>query len=770
MQELEMRDLSKAVRPLGSLASGPIIPGSQFAAEQEEPSLAVEYFRMLVRRRWLVLGATVCGALIGFGVTLPREPLFRAHTSLDVQGVNGNFMNMQTLDPRATPGEQTAESFLQTEIKLLQSESIMTRAINKVRADMPAAFESRQDMLSLLRERLGFSATAPDSAEDMIRDVAKSVKVKPMGMTRLVAITCESPSAALAAKFCNTLASEFINNDLEVRMETAQKTGTYLSQQLQDVKKNLESKERLLQSYAQQTTLLSSGDKEGVAQEKLRQLQSELSQAQADRIVKQSQYELTTSASADSLPPVLDSGPLREYQTKLADLKQQYADISTSFTSDYPKVQRVDAQIKELESTIAKERQNTVSRIKNDYEAAKHREVMLASAYGSQAKMVSALAPKEAQYNMLQHEVESDRQLYENLLQRVKEAGFLSAMRASPVRVVDAALEPRLPVSPQPLISTAVGLILGGLAGVLIAFFSDRTDRRLQMPGEAPLQLRIRELGVIPAASVDRLPKVPVKALTTAGKSESGLKLLGPAAAVSSTNLELVTWFNKGSLMAESYRGVMSSLLFSGIKPGEKMTLVVTSPSVSEGKTTLLSNLGIALAQTKRSVVLIDGDLRRPRLHKIFHVDNSMGLGNVLMGDVDPITCPLDRIVRATTVPGLYVVPAGTPVDDAASTLFSPHLATLIERLNREFSALLIDSPPMLHLTDARVLARYADGVVLVVRAGATTMDSAANAQQIFDADGTPIVGTVLNDFDPTHELNMHYYKSYRQYQEQKSA
>ena len=604
----------------------------------------------------------------------------------------------------------------------------------------------------------------------MVANVAKSVKVKPMGMTRLVEITCESTSASLAAAFCNTLASEFILNDLEVRSESAQKTGEYLTQQLQDVRKNLESKERLLQSYAQETTLLASGDKEGIAQEKLRQLQTELSQAQADRIVKQSQYELIASATPDSLPPVLDSGPLREYQTKLADLKQQYADVSSSFTSDYPKVQRLAAQIHELEATIAKERQDIVSRIKNDYAAAKHREVMLASAYGGQARMVSSLAPKQTQYNMLQHEVDSGRQLYETLLQRVKEAGFVSALRSSPVRIVDTAKEPQMPVSPQRAMAVAMGLFVGCLGGVFMAFFRDRTDRRLQMPGESTLQLRVRELGVIPAASVERLPLANVKKLPIPARSEAGMKLLGPAGGAAAAGLELVTWSNKGSLMAESYRGVMSSLLFSGVSSGEKMKLVVTSPSVNEGKTTLLSNLGIALAQTKRSVVLVDGDLRRPRLHKVFHVDNSAGFSNVLLGDVDPITCPLDRIVRSTTVPGLYVIPAGPPVDDAASVLFSPHLGPLMERLNREFSVVLLDSPPMLHLTDARVLARYADGVVLVVRAGATTLDAAANAQHIFEADATPIVGTVLNDFDPSHELNLNYYRSYHQYQEQKSA
>lgn len=772
MQEIQITNLSKSIRPVASIESVPFSPAPFAREEAEEPSLAVEYFRMMVRRRWLIAAVALAGVLAGFAITLPTEPLYRAQTSLDIEGLNGNFMNMQAVDPRATSSEQTPESFLQTQVKLLQSQTIMARAISRVRAQTPPVPQPRHDWISLLRQRMGFSAPAPESVNELITDVAKSVKVKPMGMTRLVQITCESTNPALSAAFCNALANEFINNDLEVRAENAEKTGQFLTTQLQDLRKNLEAKEQLLQSYAQQTTLLSSGDKEGVAQEKLRSLQTELTQAQADRIVKQAQYELTSSAHADSLPPVLDSGPLREYQTKLADLKQQYADLSTSFTSDYPKVQRVSAQIKELEGTIAKERQNVIFRIKNEYQAAKQREVMLASAYGTQAKTVAALAPKETQYNMLQHEVQSDRQLYETLLQRVKEAGFVSAMRSSPVRVVDMAQQPLFPVAPRRVVSAIAGLILGCLCGVFVAFFSDRTDRRLQKPGEASLQLRIRELGVIPAASVDKLSKTNLKQLPVPVKTGSGMKLLtapsttGPSPA----GLELVTWFNKGSLMAESYRGVMSSLLFSGSTPGEKMRLLVTSPSVGEGKTTLLSNLGIALAQTKRSVVLIDGDLRRPRLHKVFQLDNSVGLGNVLMGEIDPMTCPLDRIVRATTVPGLYVVPAGTPVDDAASTLFSPHLATLIERLSREFSALLIDSPPMLHLTDARVLARYADGVVLVVRAGATTMDAALNAQQIFEADATPILGTVLNDFDPTTELNLNYYKSYHQYQEQKSA
>ncbi|MFZ0591069.1 MAG: Wzz/FepE/Etk N-terminal domain-containing protein, partial [Bryobacteraceae bacterium] len=305
MQEFEMTKASKTMRPVAALPPGPTISVEQpRASSQEEPSLAVEYFRMLVRRRWLILPAAAMGAVIGLLITVPQAPRYRAHTSLDVQVLNENFMNMQAVNQRTAPGEETAESFLQTQIKLLESESMIARAMNTVKRQ-PGTPEMPQDLISILRQRLGLGTPEPKSMDEMVRDVAKSVKVKPMGMTRLVEITCESTSASLSARFCNTLASEFIKNDLEVRSETAQKTGEYLSQQLQDVRKNLESKERLLQSYAQETTLLASGDKEGIAQEKLRQLQAELSQAQADRIVKQSQYELVASATPDSLPPVL---------------------------------------------------------------------------------------------------------------------------------------------------------------------------------------------------------------------------------------------------------------------------------------------------------------------------------------------------------------------------------------------------------------------------------------------------------------------------------
>jgi polysaccharide biosynthesis transport protein len=770
MPNLEITNVETTVH---SLAPRTPIPAPAWdkagLSDQAPPSLAVEYFHMLVRHRWAVLGAALCGALIGIAVTLPKQPVYQAYTSLEVQGLNENFMNTHAVDLTTTAGADSAESYLQTQIKLIQSQSMIARASKKVKEQFKPAPENRTDVISQVRQFLGFGSAAPIPVDALVKDVADTVKVKPMGLTRLVQINCTSTSPSLASTFCNTLASEFIKNDLEVRSDTAQKTGEYLTEQLQDVRKNLERNEQLLQSYAQQTTLLSSGDKEGVAQDKLRQLQTELSQAQADRIMKQSQYELIASANPDSLPPVLDSGPLREYQTKLSDLKQQYADLSTSFTADYPKVQRLQAQIAELEKTVSKERGNTISRIKNDFEAARHRETLLAAAYGGQTRLVSSLAPKQTQYNMLTREVESGRQLYTTLLQRVKEAGFVSAMHSSPVRIVDVAREPVMPVSPQPVVNVFAGLFLGGAAGVFLAFFKDRTNRRLQKPGEATSQLNLRELGVIPAASVDRLPSP--KGKRTLHIAKTGIteqKLLGPAPLEAASGLELVTWLNKGSLMAESYRGVMSSLLFSGVNASDqKIRLLVTSPSVSEGKTTLVSNLGIALAQTKRSVVLIDGDLRRPRLHKIFNLDNSVGLSNVLTGDIDPITCPLDKIVRSTTVPGLYVVPGGPPVDDAASTLFSPHLAPLIDRLQREFAAMLIDSPPMLHLTDARVLARYADGVVLVVRAGATTRDAAMSAQHIFEADGTPIYGTVLNDFDPANDLDLNYYKSYHEYQRQ---
>ena len=741
--------------------------------EPQQESVLLEYGRVLWRHRWLVSACAIAGAVLGVAVSLPSPLMYQAKTSLDIQGLNENFMNMRAVDPNGLPSSYPAESYLATQIKLIQSESMSTRAANKVKQAGTAEPIEANDKLSSLKRRFGMPVPQPESFETMVDLTAKSVKVRPLGMTRLVEATCESSSASLAANFCNALATEFIAQDLEVRWETAQSTSAYLSRQLQDVRIKLQNSEHQLQRYAQESKLLFSADKEGVAQDKLRQLQAELSRAQADRVAKQAQYNMILSAEADKVAPVLDSGPLRQYQMRLSELRSQYAELAASFTRDYPKVKRIEAQIKEIEGSVEKERLNIVDLARNDHAAARQREALLVSAYNVQENLVSSLVPKATEYNMLLREVESGRQLYETLLQRVKEVGFMSAMRTSPVRVVDVAGKPTVPSSPTRKKSAGAGLALGSLAGIALAFWVQRSDRRLRRPGDAHTYLHVRELGVIPSARFRDFLPAPVSWFPALARryASTPFALTTIPQNGGTASLDLVTWNHKNSLLADTYRSVMSSLLFGdGGRGRSDVRIAVSSPSIGEGKSTLSSNLAIALAQTSRRVILIDGDLRKPRLHQIFDVENDFGFSDVLRGEIDIKNCPIAMLAQPTLVPNLFLLPSGRPTDDASSAMFSPLIEGLLERLTREFGTVIIDTPPMLHLADARILARYTDGVVLVFRAGKTTREAAEIAQEIFAGDQTPILGTVLNDFNPEQEGSQGYYDSYYQYQKQTTA
>jgi capsular exopolysaccharide synthesis family protein len=736
--------------------------GNHFSSEP--PSLLLELLRIVRNRRKAVLALAALGAICGLLSTVPQASRFRARTSLDIQGLNENFMNMRAVDPRGQAGNISAESYLQTHIKILQSEAMIKRAMDKIRSAGEQKIALRPDLFSQWRLFLRLPSPEHDSYDQHLHDIARNLKVRPMGITRLVEINCESFSARLAADFCNTLATEFIAQDLEVRWETAETTGDWLSRQLADVRKKLEASEQKLQAYAKDHNLLFSPERETVGQEKLRQLQAELSRAQADRVAKQSIYELSRSENPESLPPVLDSGPLKEYQMKLTDLRRQHADLTAAFTADYPRVQRMDAQIKALERSMLTERANVLARLQNEYNAARQREALLASAYAAQERLVSELSLKSTHYNMLQREVESGRQLYETMLLRVREAGFASAMRASPIRVVDAAAVPAVPFAPNRIAGVAVGLVFGCVFGVAIALLRERTDRHLRNPGDASVHLNAHELGVIPSAVVGAREYLQSrgKLRSIGGGADPSLRQL--LAGSREDRLAMVAWFDKSSMMAESFRTVMNSVLLAGRQIRRTGVILLSSPNVGEGKTTLVSNLGIALAETNRRVLLIDADMRRPRLHKIFNLEEGPGLQTALHHETKITDRLLDELVRPTFIPGLFVLRSEEVASDISRLLHSPNLGTLLDRLGKAFDSVLVDSPPMMHISDARVLGQYADGAVLVLRAGVATRDTAALAQEMFLVDGTPILGIILNDFNPNASGSARYYQPYHRY------
>ena len=473
---------------------------------------------------------------------------------------------------------------------------------------------------------------------------------------------------------------------------------------------------------------------------------------------KQSKWEFAKAASPEILPNVLNDASLQADQGKLAELQRQRAELITVFQPEYAKVKRLDTQIAELQKSLTAERKSLLERVRQDFEEAAHRESLLAKDYAAQTQLVTADGAKSIQYNILKREVDSNRQLYDAMLQRLKESSIASAMRASNIRVVDAAKAPKSPYKPNLELDAGLGLLAGLFLGIVFVVMREREDRTLQEPGETPFWLNLPELGVIPSA-LER-GHLRFKYYKYYGKKRleeaKPDRSLAPAAEASPDQVELVTWQRKPSMIAEAFRVVLTSLLFSGNNGSRPRVLVLTSASPREGKSTVASNLAIALAEIKQKVLLIDADLRKPRQHEIFQVPNLKGLSGLLMERPLPPE-RLEGVVQQTTVPGLFLLPSGPPTQAAANLLYSANLPELLARFKQEFDMVILDTPPMLQMPDARVLGRIADGVLLVFRAGLTTRDAAIAAGQRFAEDETRVVGTILNGWDPKRSPNGYY-------------
>lgn len=727
-----------------SLPAYPLSLGTRpITLTEETPSLLLGYWRTFRRHKFTLLLAAFVGLLLGVSLTILQTPVYEARTTLEIQNPNENFLNMRDVNP--TSEQQSAQAVdvdLQTQINILQSESVLRRVIDAL--DLSGKLESKKKKYrsSAWAKFMRLGVTAPAMTDDeVLHRVASDLKVHVLPNTRLVEILYDCDDPRLAANVANTLTATYIRQNLESRSQTAQQTGESLTRQMEDVRIKLEKSEQDLQAYAGAAGLLFTSEKDNVADERLRQVQEELSKAQADRVAWQSRYERVAVASPDSLPEVLGDPTLKDYQVKLTDLRRQLAEFSASLTPLHPSVKKIQAEVAALETAREAERNNITRSIQNQFESARQREKLLAARYDAQARLVMEQAGKATHYDILKREVDNNRQLYDSMLQHVREAGIASALHASNIRVVDAAVPPRRPYKPSKKVNAVLGLTGGGLFGLVFVVLKERADESIHLPGEAALYLDVPELGVIPSAGAERS-----SAFSYYGRfldSESWKH----QEECRDIPVELTTWSKSPSVLGDFVRSTLASILYSGKNGSCPRAIAFTSAGPQEGKTTVASNLALALAEIGKRVLLIDGDLRKPRLHDLFGVSNEWGFSDVLAGNKPPDGS--EAMVAGTEYGELHVLPAGQCHGSISNLLHSPRTSEFLRRMRREFDMVLIDTPPILPMPDARVLGKLVDGVILVVRADRTTKLTAATASQRLRDDGTRVLGTVLNEWNP---------------------
>ena len=727
----------------------------------EGPDLRA-HWRTIQKRRWTILSILLVALTIVSIVTWKQKAVYRADALLEIQKENANIPTVQELFQL----ENVSDNYLETQYKVLQSETLARRVIDQLHLERDSEFNPPKN--GWFQAQAQAAAPMPDSLVDpdveqtVLREFRDRLSVDPVRRSRLVQISFESEDPKVAAQAVNALAENYIQGNLESRWQAAQKASEWLSQQLQSFKAKLEKSEDDLQEYAQKNGLLfletQKGDTENIVNERLRQLQDELTKAQAERYAKESLYRLTQSGDYSALPGIVDNKLMQELTARLAELERQKAALTPTFNRDYPKMKEIQSQIDENERRLAEERKRAAQGIVDDYLAATRRESLVREAFEQQQNQANTVAGRTVQYNILKREVDTNKQLYEGLLQRLKEAGVSAGMNASNIRVVDAAVPPTRPIRPRPVLNLGLALLLGLGCGIGMAFLQEHLDNTLKSSDDIERVLRVPTLALIPSRESLKNGNTGVYRLLenkVSHKSGNGqLTLLEKHPG--KTWIRIDGNGTQHSALSEAFRGLRTSVLLSAAgRPPRSLTFVSAEPG--EGKTTVASNLSISLAQLGKRVLLIDGDMRRPCIHKLFNIEvHSGGLVTYLTGGEG-----WSHLVRPTGLVNLDCLVCGPVPPNPSELLSSDRMQTLILEATAEYQFVLIDAPPLLNVTDGRILATMVDGALLVVRGGYTPQELVQRAQLHVRDVGAHLIGVVLNDVDVRHNG---YYQSYYGY------
>jgi len=728
--------------------------GSDLQAEADfQNSRLRQYWEAITVRKWFVLALGLAGVIAGIVYASTQTRTYEAQGLLEIVGANQNFLNARDLDPLANPA-YTSDDYIQTQVDILRSHSLVDRALSRVHKTDHSIPADDKNGGRQPESPSGTSGGQPHSDRISQRSQVAGLKVAPRRGSHLIDIECTATDPAFAADFVNTLMTVFLEYSLEFQAGPSKGAIPQLNSEMEALQRKVQQSESELQAYARSNELMFTDDKGTVAEEKLRQLQVELAKAQAERIEKQSQYEIAKSGSPEAVIDVLNSGALKDDQAKLADLRRQLSELRASFTPEFYKVKRVQAQIDELESLIHTEQANVLTKLNAGYDTAVNREKLLSAEFAAQTRLVSGQAVKAIYYNILKGQADTYRKLYEDMLQKVRSASIASALRPSTARIVDPAERPTRPSRPNPALDSAGGSLIGLLLGATIVISRRQQDRTVTNPSESVLYAKLPELGIMPSVDADPM----LRGRTFGFSSVLPASTRSRKAHASLSGLEMVAWNHKPSLLAEAARYIVASILFSGKQGQSPRVVALSSPGPGDGKSTITCNLGIALAETGRKVLLVDADTRRPKLQGAFNISGDRGLTNILAGTDRIDEASIESTIFATEIPGLSVLPAGTSPEPISTLLYSPRFAELLRLLRLQFNTILIDTPPVLHFSETRIIARLADTNVIVVRAGKTTRDALQGARQRFESDGTPVLGTILNDWRPVSNDHYSYY------------
>jgi succinoglycan biosynthesis transport protein ExoP len=706
-----------------------------------EPHL-YDYLLILRKHQWLILSFVLAVVTIVSVATFKMQPVYVATARIEIDRESSNILPFQGND--SYDAAMDLDNYIETQSKVLTSETLALQTIRNTGLSARPEFSGAAGP----SEAVAIGSLANQKRPPELGEFLGSLSVRRVPSSRLLDVSFESTDPVLAAKIVNAHLETFVEQNFRSRYEATTQASTWLADQLDELKVKVQKSEDARIAYERQNQIWSLDDKSNITTQRLADVNKELTDVQTERMKKESLYEFVKAGDLDSISQVQNNTFLMDMIRKRGEVNTEYNDALSQYGPNFPKVLRLQAQLKEFDQTLAKQKQTIVNGLESDYREARQRETLLAEALEQQKADVNAMSEKLVEYNILKREAETNKALYDGLLTKLKEAGITAGLRSSNIRIVDPAMIPSYPSRPAKARNVALAFLVGLVGGIGLALMREYMDNTVKTPDDVETLSRLPSLAVVPQFTGSN----------GAGKRAGLLQGFASSSNGHEKRIELVAQHLPKSQMSEAFRALRTSLLLSqaGHPP---QVILVTSALPREGKTTAAANLAVTLAQLGDSTVLVDADLRKPGVGRLLNMTGGKyaGLSSYLAG-----VSSLDLVsVPHPSIPNLVAIPTGPLPPNPADLLASSKLTEAIAELRTKFKFVVIDSPPVMAATDAVILSVQCDGVLLVVRSGETPKEAFTRTRDLLTSVKCHLLGVVLNAVDSSAP---DYYYSYRYY------